>query len=92
MFRPGHPWRNGVPLGSPGPAIHGRALGIAASATGTRGNAKKYSIELLEKEAVAATPGLDFGRNATGRYVRFAYTRSMADLEEAAVRITRFAS
>ena len=47
-------------------------------------------MDLLESEAVAATPGLDFGSNATRGYVRFAYTRSMADLEEAAGRLKRF--
>ena len=35
-------------------------------------------------------PGVDFGDNGTGRFVRFAYTRSMGDLEEAARRIARF--
>ena len=53
-------------------------------------DARGFARELLEKEAVAATPGVDFGANATARYVRFAYTRSMADLEEAARRIARF--
>jgi aspartate/methionine/tyrosine aminotransferase len=53
-------------------------------------DARAFARELLEKEAVAATPGVDFGANATGRYVRFAYTRSMDDLEEAARRIARF--
>ena len=33
---------------------------------------------------VAATPGIDFGSNQTKRYVRFAYTQGMADLEEMA--------
>jgi aspartate/methionine/tyrosine aminotransferase len=54
------------------------------------GDARRVARELLEKEAVAATPGVDFGSNATGRCVRFAYTRSMGDLEEAARRIARF--
>ena len=54
-------------------------------------DARAFARELLEKEAVAATPGVDFGANATDRYVRFAYTRSMDDLEEAARRIARFA-
>jgi aspartate/methionine/tyrosine aminotransferase len=53
-------------------------------------DARAFARELLEKEAVAATPGVDFGANATERYVRFAYTRSMDDLEEAARRIARF--
>jgi aspartate/methionine/tyrosine aminotransferase len=55
------------------------------------GDARAYARDLLEKEAVAATPGVDFGANGTQRCVRFAYTRSMADLEEAAMRLARFA-
>ena len=55
-------------------------------------DARGYCMELLEREAVAATPGVDFGANGTERYVRFAYTRAMADLEEAAIRIRRFAA
>ena len=55
-------------------------------------NAKLFTTQLLESEAVAATPGLDFGGNETDRFVRFAYTRSMEDLEEAARRIGRFCS
>jgi len=53
-------------------------------------DARAFARELLEKEAVAATPGVDFGANATERYVRFAYTRSMDELAEAARRIARF--
>jgi aspartate/methionine/tyrosine aminotransferase len=53
-------------------------------------DARAFARELLEKEAVAATPGVDFGSNGTDRFVRFAYTRSMDDLEEAARRIARF--
>lgn len=54
------------------------------------GDGKRFALELLEHEGVAATPGLDFGSNETKRYVRFAYTRGMADLEEAAERLKRF--
>ena len=53
-------------------------------------DSKSYALELLQQEAVAATPGIDFGANGTGHFVRFAYTRSMSDLEEAAARIKRF--
>ena len=56
------------------------------------GDAKRFTRELLEKEAVAATPGIDFGANGTGTCVRFAYTRSLPDLEESARRIGRFVS
>jgi aspartate/methionine/tyrosine aminotransferase len=51
---------------------------------------RRFAMDLLEKEGVAATPGLDFGAHETKRWVRFAYTRSMADLEEAAVRLQRY--
>ncbi|HET7670366.1 MAG TPA: aminotransferase, partial [Burkholderiales bacterium] len=54
-------------------------------------DARRYCMDLLEKEGVAATPGVDFGANGTERFVRFAYTRAMGDLEEAARRIRRFA-
>ena len=56
------------------------------------GDSRVFTRELLEREAVAATTGIDFGANGTDRFVRFAYTRSMDDLEEAARRIARFAA
>ena len=49
-------------------------------------------MQLLEREAVAATPGVDFGANGTAHHVRFAYTRALGELEEAARRIKRFAA
>jgi aspartate/methionine/tyrosine aminotransferase len=56
------------------------------------GDARRFCLELLEKEAVAATPGIDFGANGTAHCVRFAYTRPRPELEEAAARIRRFAA
>src|SRR5437764_8978340 len=53
-------------------------------------DAREYCLRLLEREAVAATPGVDFGANGTERHVRFAYTRAMGDIEEAARRLKRF--
>jgi aspartate/methionine/tyrosine aminotransferase len=55
-------------------------------------DARGYCMELLEREGVATTPGVDFGANGTARCVRFAYTRSMEDLVEAASRLRRFAA
>jgi len=54
-------------------------------------DARQFCRELLEREAVAATPGLDFGGHGTAHHVRFAYTRPLEELEEASRRITRFA-
>ena len=80
------------------PALKKAGLSIPAEPRGAfyvyadcGGDSKAFARELLEKEAVAATPGGDFGANGTRRCVRFAYTRSMQDLEEAAIRIARFA-
>lgn len=56
------------------------------------GDAKKFCLDLLNQEAVAATPGIDFGSNGTERCVRFAYTRPRPELEEAAERIRCFAA
>jgi len=56
------------------------------------GDSRAFARELLEREAVAATPGVDFGANGTGRCVRFAYTRSLEEIEEAARRLARFAA
>ena len=80
------------------PALKKAGLSIPAEPHGAfyvyadcGGDARRFAKELLEKEAVAATPGVDFGANATDRFVRFAYTRSREELEEAAARIARFA-
>jgi aspartate/methionine/tyrosine aminotransferase len=67
---------------------HGAFYIYANCATDSRA----YCLGLLQEQAVAATPGIDFGSNETNHYVRFAYTRSMDDLEEAVQRIRRFAS
>ena len=81
------------------PALKRAGLSIPAEPRGAfyvyadcGGDARRYAKDLLEREAVAATPGVDFGANGTDRFVRFAYTRSMDDLEEAARRIARFAA
>src|SRR5882672_4150088 len=79
------------------PALKRSGLSIPAEPHGAfyiyadcGGDARAFARQLLEKEAVAATPGVDFGANGTARCVRFAYTRSMDDLEEAVRRIARF--
>jgi aspartate/methionine/tyrosine aminotransferase len=55
-----------------------------------REDGKRFALELLEREAVAVTPGVDFGANGTASCVRFAYTRTLEELEEAAARVARF--
>jgi aspartate/methionine/tyrosine aminotransferase len=72
------------------PARPSGAFYIFADCSAHGEDARRFALELLEREAVAATPGLDFGTHDTHRYVRFAYTRSIEDIEEAARRIARF--
>jgi aspartate/methionine/tyrosine aminotransferase len=81
------------------PALKSAGLRVPAEPHGAfyvyadcAGDARAFARDLLETEAVAATPGVDFGANGTARCVRFAYTRSMEDLEEAVRRIARFVS
>ena len=50
-------------------------------------DAKVFSLDLLERAGVAATPGIDFGANHTACFIRFAYTRAFADLEEGVGRL-----
>jgi aspartate/methionine/tyrosine aminotransferase len=50
----------------------------------------EFALDLLDRAGVAITPGKDFGANQAERYVRFAYTRSMADLEEGVRRLGKY--
>jgi aspartate/methionine/tyrosine aminotransferase len=53
-------------------------------------DARAFALDLLAQEAVAATPGADFGDNATQQFLRFAYTRALPELEEGASRLARY--
>ncbi|MCU0897347.1 MAG: pyridoxal phosphate-dependent aminotransferase [Burkholderiales bacterium] len=54
------------------------------------GDSHAFALAVLEQAGVAITPGLDFGANRPERYVRFAYTRAMPDIEEGVERLRRF--
>ncbi len=49
-----------------------------------------FCKKLLKEKALAITPGVDFGRNNTSQYVRFAYTRDIEELKEGVRRIREF--
>lgn len=49
-----------------------------------------WTRSLLEDEAVALTPGIDFGEYRASSHVRFAYTRPVDQLERACCRIARY--
>jgi len=52
--------------------------------------AVEFCKRLLQERAVAVTPGIDFGKNNTDNYVRFAYTRDIEELKEGIRRLKEF--
>lgn len=59
------------------------------SITSTGMTSEEFSEKLLVEEKVAVVPGEAFGQSGEG-YVRCCYATSLADIEEALVRIKRF--
>jgi aspartate/methionine/tyrosine aminotransferase len=55
-------------------------------------DSRAFAFRVLEEAGVAITPGLDFGSNGPERHVRFAYTRSLDDLQEGVESIARMLS
>ena len=53
-------------------------------------DSRRFAAEALEQAGVAVTPGDDFGSNQPQRYLRFAYTTSLANLEEGISRLHSF--
>jgi len=51
-----------------------------------------FCHELLKQAGVAITPGKDFGSHDSHRYVRFAYTTSVQNLEHGVEKIRKFLS
>jgi aspartate/methionine/tyrosine aminotransferase len=49
-----------------------------------------FADRLLEQQALAVTPGQDFGVNEPGCHLRFAYTTDLDALREGVCRIARF--
>jgi aspartate/methionine/tyrosine aminotransferase len=68
---------------------HG-AFYIYADSSGLADDSYELAGRLIEEAGVAVTPGLDFGRNAPEKHLRFAYTTSLERLREGVVRLSRF--
>ncbi len=54
------------------------------------GDSYRFCFDLLERAGVAVTPGIDFGEYRAASHVRFAYTTTLARLEEGVERLRRF--
>jgi aspartate/methionine/tyrosine aminotransferase len=48
-----------------------------------------FAFDLMRRAHVAITPGRDFGRHGTERFLRLSYASSMAHLQEATERLRR---
>ncbi len=53
------------------------------------GSSWDFAFELMHGAHVALTPGRDFGRHASERWLRLSYASSMAQLDEAMARLGR---
>lgn len=51
-----------------------------------------FAMDVLEETGVALTPGLDFGQCSPERYIRIAFARPIADLEEGIARLKSYLS
>ncbi|MBL8303543.1 MAG: pyridoxal phosphate-dependent aminotransferase, partial [Ideonella sp.] len=60
---------------------------VADTRDPARGGSWQFADELMRRAHVAVTPGRDFGRADTARYVRFSYASSMAQLTDAVRRL-----
>lgn len=72
------------------PVLPQGAFYVYADVSAFTDDSYAFCEQLLEQEGVAITPGIDFGAQAANRYVRFACTRSLDQLEEAVRRLDRF--
>ena len=77
-------------LGFEVPVTPGGAFYIYADCSRFNSDSRAFAAEILEGAGVALTPGSDFGHNRPERYIRFAYTTALANLEEGVRRLRDF--
>lgn len=66
------------------------AFYLYADCSGLTDDSSRFAMDLLEQVGVAVTPGKDFSIYNPQRWIRFAYTVSLQQLEEGVARIRRF--
>lgn len=66
------------------------AFYVYADSSGLAADSFELTERLLTKAGVAATPGLDFGKNSPQSHVRFAYTIDRERIEEGLASMGRF--
>lgn len=53
-------------------------------------NSYEFCKKILKDIKVAITPGIDFGKNNTDKYIRFAFTREITHMKEGVERLKRY--
>jgi aspartate/methionine/tyrosine aminotransferase len=76
-------------LGFDVPLLPDGAFYVYAGCERFSDDSEAFALRALEEAGVAIAPGRDFGAYRAAAHVRFAYTRSMADLEEGVERLAR---
>ncbi len=71
------------------PLIPQGAFYIYADCSRFTSDSYRFAWEVLEATGVAITPGIDFGDYRAAQHVRFAYTTSLAQLQEGVARLKR---
>jgi aspartate/methionine/tyrosine aminotransferase len=77
-------------LGFEVPVMPEGAFYVYAGCARFTDDSESFALRLLEETGVAITPGIDFGVHRARSHVRFAYTRSLVDLEEGVARMGQF--
>lgn len=77
-------------LGFAVPVIPGGAFYVYADCRRFSADSFGFAAAILEQAGVAVTPGSDFGHNHAEHYLRFAYTTSLANLQEGVQRLAEF--
>ena len=81
---------NGIrEIGLPVPVDPQGAFYVLVDARQLGSDSYKLAFDILEREGVAVTPGIDFGTGAEG-HLRFSYANSSENLEEGVRRLARY--
>ena len=66
------------------------AFYVWADASAFTDDTYRFALELLENVSVATTPGIDFGKNGTSRFLRFSFCTGMEEISEGLERLYRY--
>ena len=77
-------------LGFKVPVTPDGAFYVYADCSSFSSDSSNFGAQLLESAGVATAPGCDFGDYRASEHIRFAYTRSMQELELGVSRLQKF--